>query len=85
MKGLIRFPKDEKLPLRHLEVKDLIQEKIQRPVADFVQKEIERQVQMEDLVRWSLDGEVELRPDTTPRTNRSLGAAVWELIHAVTP
>lgn len=84
MRGLIPFPAEEKLPLRYLGISNLIQSRLEKPVSDSVTRTIEHDAYLDDLKTYPVVAG-ELRPDATPQTSKSLGAAIWGLIHAVTP
>lgn len=50
------------------------------------QKWLQEKVDKEDLIWWAQKDHVrELRPDTTPKTDRKLGKAIWGLISQLTP
>lgn len=83
--GTILMPPDDKVITTYQDVHDSIREKVERPTADFVQSRIQRQVDLEDLKRWAVTPDGQLRPDETPDTSRSLGEAAWSLISSITP
>lgn len=75
--------KEEPPVLRHVGEKNLIQAQVDKNVAEFVTRAIWREVTMDDMRKWGLAPGGELRPDTTGNVSKSLGSAVWEIIHSL--